>query len=125
MIPFLSRLRKQDQSISQLAAEYYLGSGVSGRGAITTDSDIYIDCDFDGELTSEGVVEIDVNATVRATVRARTLILHGHLNGDTEVKERAVIANNATLAGKLSSSVIEIQPGAIVSAHVLSQAKNS
>lgn len=121
MIPFLARLKKQ-HTISQLAAEYYFGPGLHVRGTIQTDNDIYLDCNFAGKLITEGLIEIDVNARAKAEVSARTLLLHGELKGPAQVRERAVLAGNASYEGDLQASVLEVQPGAQLKGQVRAEA---
>lgn len=117
MINFLSRLRKPE-TVTKLAAEYYFGPGLKARGKIKTDSDIYLDCDYEGELVSQGVIEIDTNAHVQADLSCRSLRLSGQLAGSAKVKEQATILANADYSGELNCTVIEINQGALIDGQI-------
>ncbi len=119
-LKFWSKL-PHEEAISHLAAEYYFGPGIQARGSLKTDSDIYIDCEFEGSIETQGVIEIDANAIVKADLTCRTMSLAGNLHGNVAVVEQASLAGNASYTGKLRCSNLKIDQGARINGQILTK----
>ena len=123
-MPSIVSLRKK-QDITKLAAEYFLSSFVSAHGDIVTDQDIYLDCTFQGSIKTEGLIEIDTNAKIEASIEARAIKLNGIFNGTLTAKEHLTIASGAQASGQLQASVVQIDQGAIINAQIISKLHNN
>ena len=105
-------------TLSGLAREYYIGSGVFITGQLASENDIYLDGSFKGEVTSAGLVEIDVNAKLSGVCRARTIQVRGRFEGDLIAQENITISSSAHIIGSIAARAIETQPGAIIDAQI-------
>jgi len=91
-----------------------LGTAVKVAGQMFARTDIYLDCDFEGTIeSSENTVTIGPHGHVKAGIRAREVIVIGHLDGSIEATDRVKILNGAIYTGDISTSRVSIEDGAI------------
>ena len=119
------RRRNDKTAIAHLSAQYSLGPTLQARGDIITEHDVYLDCDFDGSIKSEGLIEIDVNARVHGDISARAIKISGWYQGQAEAREQFTALASATIRGHVSASLLEIDQGAIVAAEITSQPRDN
>jgi len=94
----------------------HLAGGTSVEGTLSTDDDIFLDCEFVGNITTNGLIEVGTNALIKATINARSIIIEGKTSGEVTAKEQVSIGTSAIVDGSLKSRQIEIRPGAVVNA---------
>ncbi|HVY53273.1 MAG TPA: polymer-forming cytoskeletal protein, partial [Gammaproteobacteria bacterium] len=90
---------------------------------IETEHDIYIDCNYTGEIHTEGLVEIDANARVKANIKCRAITIAGKLEGKVIAAQHITAQANADIKGHLEAPVVEVAQGAILNANVLTDPK--
>ena len=96
-----------------LEPEGRIGAGLRIKGAVVGDSDVYVDGEIEGSLTlPENALIVGPNGRVRAQVKARTLILWGHLEGNVQATEKIEIRQSGSLLGDLVTPQILIEEGA-------------
>lgn len=105
-------------------------SGVSTRNVLNSDvkvvgilrftDDLLVDGSVQGEIESEGVLTVGVNAVIQAggaknkvAVRTRSAIIHGQVTGDVVVTDRVELTSTAELLGDVTAAKISIQEGAV------------
>ena len=123
----ISQLRRRGDktAIAHLSAQYSLGATLQAHGDIVTEHDVYLDCNFDGSIKSEGLIEIDVNARVHGNISARAINISGWYQGQATAREQFTALGSATIRGSVSANNLQIDQGAIVVAEIQSQPRDN
>jgi cytoskeletal protein CcmA (bactofilin family) len=82
------------------------------RGDLYSESELYLDGEFEGTLEVRHRLTIGPNGKVKANVKARELTVRGKIEGDVETTERIVIMNGASVVGDVKTAGIVIEDGA-------------
>ncbi len=104
---------------SAVATRNVLNSDVKVVGILRFTDDLLVDGCVQGEIESEGVLTVGVNAVIEANdknkvaVNTRSAIIHGRVTGDVVVTDRVELTSTAELLGNVTASKISIQEGAI------------
>ncbi len=100
-----------------------LNQDVTVVGTLRFTDDLLVDGVVEGEITSEGVLTVGVNATIqsdekhKAAIRTKSAIIHGKVIGDVVVTDRVELSATAELAGDVTAEKISIQEGAVFVGH--------
>jgi cytoskeletal protein CcmA (bactofilin family) len=95
-----------------------LGPQVQAKGDVQTDDDIFVDCSFEGKLTTPGALEIGKNAAFKGTVAARSVIVEGEVNAQIKADEEISVANCASVKGSLEALRVSADHGAALDAKI-------
>ena len=104
---------------SAVATRNVLNSDVKVVGVLRFTDDLLVDGTVQGEIESEGVLTVGVNAVIEAgdsnkvAVSTRSAIIHGQVTGDGVVTDRVELASTAQLVGNVTAAKIAIQDGAV------------
>lgn len=91
-----------------------LCKSVKFRGEIHSDEDLFVDGIVDGVINIPNkTLEIGPNSEVRADIHARSLVLHGRLQGKVNIRERIEIKKQGRLEGDLVTHRIVVEDGAV------------
>ena len=110
---------------SAVSTRNVLNSDVSVVGVLRFTDDLLVDGSVEGEITSDGVLTVGVNAAIQAgeknkvAVRTRSAIIHGRVTGDVVVSDRVELTSTAELVGDVTASKISIQEGAVFIGHCM------
>lgn len=102
-----------------VATRNVLNSDVKVVGVLRFTDDLLVDGSVQGEIESEGVLTVGVNAVIEAgsknkvAVRTRSAIIHGQVTGDVVVSDRVELTSTAELLGDVTAAKISIQEGAV------------
>lgn len=89
-----------------------IGAGIRIKGTVSSDSDVYVEGEIEGTITlPENALIVGPNGRVQARVKARSLILCGHLEGKVKVAEKIEIRKSGSLRGELVTGQIVIEDG--------------
>ena len=100
-------MQDQDAIIHSL-----LGAGTRYEGKLFFDGRARIDGDFDGEVHSEGLLVIGEEATVKGTIRVRTLIVRGgKVEGDIHATELVELHAPAEVRGDIRTQALFLDKG--------------
>ncbi len=108
-----------------------LNSDVSVVGILRFTDDLLVDGSVEGEITSDGVLTVGVNASIQAgeknkvAVRTKSAIIQGRVTGDVVVTDRVELTSTAELVGDVTASKIAIQEGAVFIGHCMVGAATS
>ena len=84
------------------------------KGEVVGVRDIYVDGVIEGVVeVPDNALIIGPNGIVRAQVKARTLTLWGHLEGNVQTVEKIEIRKTGSLIGDLETAQIVIEDGAM------------
>ncbi len=90
-----------------------IGKSVRINGYVCSNEDLYVDGDLEGTLEAgEHKLTIGPNATLRANLRAREIVVLGRIHGNVEAAEKIEIRKEAKLVGDLRTSRLIIEDGA-------------
>ncbi|MCU1339955.1 MAG: hypothetical protein JWO19_5536 [Bryobacterales bacterium] len=96
-----------------------LGKSVVVKGHILSREDLTIDGEVEGTIEmQEHRLTIGPNGKVRASVKAREVIVLGTLNGNVETSDRLDIRKEAKLVGDIRTARIMIEDGAYFKGNV-------
>jgi cytoskeletal protein CcmA (bactofilin family) len=104
--------RASDQH-HDVARTAVLGKSVIVKGQIFSREDLTIDGEVEGTVElQEHRLTIGPNGKVRASVKARELVVLGTIHGDVEITDKIDIRKEAKLVGDIRTARIVIEDGA-------------
>ncbi len=68
---------------------------------------------FEGEIISDGYLVIGEGATVKANIKAKTVIINGEVQGNIEATERLEILSGGKLQGNIRTAKLKIADGVV------------
>jgi cytoskeletal protein CcmA (bactofilin family) len=91
----------------------HIGKSVIIKGELSGSEDLYLDGEVEGsiELNNHNLV-IGPNGRVRASVRARDVVIHGKVDGNVYGVERVELKKSGILCGDVFTQRIVIEDGA-------------
>lgn len=96
-----------------------LGAGLSLKGELTGQEDVYLDCKVEGPVSFGGNrVTIGSSSVVNGNIVAREAVLHGKLSGDLLAHDRVEVKKGGALVGDLVTGRISIEEGAYFKGHI-------
>lgn len=95
------------------SSETIVGTGVVAKGSLVSDTDIYIDGSFSGEIKATGNVTLGVNAIVKADVIGANVSVGGSLTGDITAEGETSIGEVGHVRGNINTGLLSISSGAI------------
>ncbi len=91
-----------------------IGENVLIAGQIFAKEDLAIDGQIDGTIeVLENKVTIGKTARVKASVKARDVVIHGTVHGNVEASDKIDLRRDAHLVGDIRAARIAIEDGAI------------
>lgn len=105
--------KNHSDALGVAGAETIIGTGVNVRGDLNSESDIIIDGNLEGSLTTIGDVTIGVNATIKATIRGYNVTVAGHLTGNIEATGDTTIRETGQVQGDIRSAGLAISTGGV------------
>jgi cytoskeletal protein CcmA (bactofilin family) len=96
-----------------------VSQGIKIKGEVTGTEDLFVDGLVEGKITiANSTVTIGPNATVKAEITARELVVRGRADGKFTATERIQLWHTARVHGDLKSERISIEDGAELSGKV-------
>lgn len=89
-----------------------VGPEASFRGDIKAKGDVTIAGTVEGEISSDGRINIAAGGTVTGRLSAAEIVIEGRLVGDATGTKSLTLSKSADLRGDISTPVITIEPGA-------------
>src|SRR5215475_4832595 len=90
-----------------------IGKAVKVSGNIYSREDLYVDGDLEGTVEAmEHKLTIGPNGTVKATIKAREVVVLGAIHGNVEATDKLEIRKDAKLTGDIRTARIIIEDGA-------------
>jgi len=88
-----------------------LNSDVEVKGNLKFAGELSFDGKLDGDITSEGVLNLGDNAVVKGNLDVNSVVLRGKINGNISAKERIEIKAKTELFGDIRSAKLVIEEG--------------
>jgi cytoskeletal protein CcmA (bactofilin family) len=90
-----------------------VGKAVMVKGQIFSREDLYIDGDVEGNVElAEHRLTVGPNGKVKASVKAREIVVLGNIQGNVEASDKVEIRKDARLVGDIKTARIVIEDGA-------------
>ena len=94
-------------------AQTKIGKTLKIKGEMTGSEDVHVEGEVEGKVDLGGnALLVGESGTVRAQVKARSILVWGHLEGKVQAIERTEIRKTGSLEGDLVTSRIVTEDGA-------------
>jgi cytoskeletal protein CcmA (bactofilin family) len=82
------------------------------KGEVYSREELYIDGEVQGSIELQHRLTIGPNGKIRATVKAREVVVHGNIQGNVQAAEKIILREKASLVGDIKTAGIVIEDGA-------------
>ncbi len=90
-----------------------VSQGIKIKGELTGSEDLFIDGQVEGSVTlTNSIVTVGPNATVKAEIIAREVVVRGRVQGKVTSSEKIQVWNTARIHGDMKSERIAVEEGA-------------
>lgn len=93
------------------ASKNVLGSDVEIKGNIKFTGELTLDGKLEGEVHTEGVLNLGDSAVINGNITAQTVVVRGKVNGNIVAKDKIEIKAKAELFGDIRSAKLAIEEG--------------
>jgi cytoskeletal protein CcmA (bactofilin family) len=105
--------KSHEDALGVAGAETIIGTGVTLKGTLKSQSDIMIDGHLAGDIQAEGDVTVGVNAVIDANITAANVTIAGRLNGHIAASGSASILQTGNVKGDITATGLAISAGAV------------
>lgn len=89
-----------------------ISSGTNIVGALTTDNDIRISGNLDGEITTKGKIIVSKGGLIKGDVRAKEADIAGTIDGELEIEQKLILRQSAIVKGDIVTKSLLVEEGA-------------
>ena len=89
-----------------------IGSSMTVKGEVHSREELYIDGEVQGSIELQHRLTVGPNGKIRATVKAREVVVHGSIQGNVQASEKIILREKASLVGDIKTAGIVIEDGA-------------
>ena len=89
-----------------------LSSGVSIEGDVTFGTELVVDGEIIGDVTSAGVLTVGEHARIVGTIDVGSITIQGTVEGNVSASERCTLAAGATLRGDVAAPRLAVDENA-------------
>jgi cytoskeletal protein CcmA (bactofilin family) len=93
------------------AAKNVLASDVEIKGNLKFSGELTFDGKIDGEIQTDGVLNLGDSAVVNGNINAQNVIVRGKVNGNINAKEKIEIKTKAELFGDIRAAKLSVEEG--------------
>ena len=95
-----------------------LGKDVHIKGVVHFEGTVRMDCRFEGEIHTKGVLTVEEHAVIKGTIYATTLISSGKIKGTITATEKVQLLKSAILVGDVHCPYFAMEEGAHIQGQV-------
>ncbi|SHN03246.1 protein CcmA, bactofilin family [Cyclobacterium lianum] len=117
--------RKIQEEMEMASATSVFAPGLNIKGNVEASSDIRIEGDVLGDVTTGKKVIVGISGKIIGNIRASEICVMGEVKGDIFVNELARFTAEARMRGNVYSGKIEIESGADMEVTLSKPKKNS
>ena len=88
-----------------------LNSDVEIKGNIRFSGELAFDGKLDGEIQTDGVLNLGDSAVINGNINAQSVVVRGKVNGNINAKEKIEIKSRAELFGDIRATKLVIEEG--------------
>jgi cytoskeletal protein CcmA (bactofilin family) len=89
----------------------FLSSDVDIKGTLRFNGELTFDGKLEGDITSEGILNLGDNAVVKGNLNGNSVVLRGKINGNVSAADRIEIKAKTELFGDIRSTKLVIEEG--------------
>jgi cytoskeletal protein CcmA (bactofilin family) len=104
-------------------ATAFLGKGAKIVGTISFDGPAQIEGEVEGEITSRDTLTIGRTASLKATIKGTTVVVHGKVTGNVEASSRLEMHAPSRIDGDVVTSKLVVHEGALLNGRCTMDAK--
>jgi cytoskeletal protein CcmA (bactofilin family) len=93
------------------AAKNVLASDVEIKGNLKFSGELTFDGKIDGEIQTDGVLNLGDSAVINGNINAQTVVVRGKVNGNISAKEKIEIKTKAELFGDIRAAKLSVEEG--------------
>jgi cytoskeletal protein CcmA (bactofilin family) len=83
------------------------------EGEVRFENDLIVDGKIEGKITSDGSLTIGEPARIKAEINCGSVVVHGRVQGNINVKDRVEIRAKAEVIGDIKAASLVMEAGAI------------
>lgn len=88
-----------------------LNNDVEIKGNLKFSGELTLDGKLDGEINTDGVLNLGEKGSVSGNISAQTVVVRGKVNGNITAKEKIDIKSKAEVFGDVKSAKLAIEEG--------------
>jgi len=88
-----------------------LNSDVEIKGTLRFNGELTFDGKLDGDITSEGILNLGDNAVIKGNLNSNSVVLRGKINGNVTAQDRIEIKAKTEMFGDIRSAKLVIEEG--------------
>jgi cytoskeletal protein CcmA (bactofilin family) len=88
-----------------------LNSDVELKGTLKFAGELTFDGKLDGDIVSEGTLQLGDNAVVKGNINVNNVVVRGKINGNVAAREKIEIKSKSEVFGDIKSSKLVIEEG--------------
>ena len=93
----------------------HIGKSVVIKGELSGSEDLYVDGNVEGKIELRNhSLTVGPNGKVKADVSAKTVVVHGKLDGTVTASDRVDLRKSAVVTGDVTTQRIAIEEGAFL-----------
>jgi cytoskeletal protein CcmA (bactofilin family) len=96
---------------NQSSSKNVLNSDVELKGTLKFSGELTFDGKLEGDINSDGTLQLGDNAAVKGNINATTVILRGKITGNVIAKEKLEIKTKTELFGDIRAPRLVIEEG--------------
>jgi cytoskeletal protein CcmA (bactofilin family) len=93
------------------AVKNTLGSDVEIKGNLKFSGELTFDGKIDGEIQTDGILNLGDSATVNGNINAQSVIVRGKVNGNIVAKEKIELKTKTELFGDIRAAKLSVEEG--------------
>ena len=93
------------------AVKNTLGSDVEIKGNLKFSGELTFDGKIDGEIQTDGVLNLGDSATVNGNINAQSVVVRGKVNGNITAKEKIDLKTKTELFGDIRAAKLSVEEG--------------
>jgi len=87
----------------------FIDPGAVFEGSLRLREDLQIDCEFRGEIQTDGTLVVGPSGCVEGNIRAREVVILGAVVGDVSARRQLTMRAGARLHGDIETACLEIE----------------
>jgi cytoskeletal protein CcmA (bactofilin family) len=111
-LPVMDQAPESKSSRPSAVPVTVIAKGVRIEGDFGGEGDMRIDGEVSGKITVGGILTVGPDASIKAEVKAGSLVVFGKIEGNTDVSERIDLKSTAKVKGDVKTQTLSIEPGA-------------
>src|SRR5213080_4254608 len=92
-------------------AKNVLNSDIEFKGNLRFSGELTLDGKLEGDITSDGTLNLGDNAVVKGNITATSVIVRGKINGNITAREKIEIKSRTELFGDIRSARLVMEDG--------------